>query len=132
MVNIQLFWTFLLTLSDEVSKEVVKRQCITLNTKVNNLERKIPDVSNLIQTNQYNTDKQNLEKKNGDVKNKIPDITGLATTAVFNTKIGEAGNKIPGVSCLANIAVLNTKIGEVEKKILILINQSKSQIMTLK
>ena len=73
-----------------------------------------------------------MEKKNGDVKNKIPDITGLATTAVFNTKIGEAGNKIPGVSCLANIAVLNTKIGEVEKKILILINQSKSQIMTLK
>ena len=32
-------------------------------SKVNNLENKIPDVSALIQTTQYNTDKQNLERK---------------------------------------------------------------------
>ena len=29
--------------------------------KVNNLEKKIPDASALIQKNQYNTHKQNLE-----------------------------------------------------------------------
>ena len=64
MVNIQLFWMFLLTWSDEVSKEVVKKTVYnTINAKVNDLEKKIPDVSNLIQTNQYNTDKQNLENK---------------------------------------------------------------------
>ena len=31
-------------------------------TKVNNLEKKIPDATTLIHINQYNIDKQNLEK----------------------------------------------------------------------
>ena len=35
----------------------------TLKTKVNNLEKKIPNASTLIHINQYNTGKQNLEKK---------------------------------------------------------------------
>ena len=52
-------------LSNVVDKEVVKNTKFnTLNRKANNLENKIPDISTLIQTNQYNTDKQNLEKKN--------------------------------------------------------------------
>ena len=42
-----------------MDKEVVKRTVYnTLNTKVNTLEKKIPDVSTIIQTNQYKTDKQ--------------------------------------------------------------------------
>ena len=58
-------------LSDVVSKEVVKSTKFNkLNTKVNNLEKKIPDAPTLIQANQYNTDKQNLEKKNGDFDKK--------------------------------------------------------------
>ena len=49
-------------LSDVVDKQVVKnRKFNTLNTKVNNLEKKGSYASTLIQTNQYNTDKQNLE-----------------------------------------------------------------------
>ena len=36
----------------------------TLNAKVDDLEKKIPVASTLIQTNQYNTDRQNLERKN--------------------------------------------------------------------
>ena len=32
-----------------------------LKTKVNNIERNIPDVTTLIHINGYNTDKQNLE-----------------------------------------------------------------------
>ena len=43
----------------------------TLKTKVNNLDKKIPDATTLIQINKYNTDKQNLhpkkKKKNVDV-----------------------------------------------------------------
>ena len=35
----------------------------TLKTKVNSLEKKIPDATILILINQYNTNKQNLEKK---------------------------------------------------------------------
>ena len=40
-----------------------------LYTKVNILERKIPDVTTLIHKNHYNTNKQNLEKKIGNVEN---------------------------------------------------------------
>ena len=52
-------------LSNVVGEEVVKyNECNTLNMKVNNLEKTIPDAATLIQTNQYNSEKQNLEKKN--------------------------------------------------------------------
>ena len=52
-------------LSNVVREEVVKyNECNTLNMKVNNLEKTIPDAATLIQTNQYNSEKQNLEKKN--------------------------------------------------------------------
>ena len=59
-------WGDLKKLSDEVSKgkEVVKKIVHEiLNTKVNNLENKIPDVFALIQTNQYNIYKLNLEER---------------------------------------------------------------------
>ena len=42
----------------------------TLKTKIDNLEKKIPDATTLTQINQYNTDKQNLEKEIGDVDKK--------------------------------------------------------------
>ena len=46
-----------------VSKKVVKdKKCNILNTKVNNLEKKTPVATNLIQINQYNTENYNLEK----------------------------------------------------------------------
>ena len=52
-------------LSDAVDNEVVKnRKFKTPKTKVNTLEKQIPDATTLIYINQYNTDKQNLEKKN--------------------------------------------------------------------
>ena len=48
-----------------VDNEVVKNtRFITLKTKVNDLEKKIPDATTLTHINQYNTDKQYLEKKN--------------------------------------------------------------------
>ena len=52
-------------LIDVVDNEVVKNTKFnTLETKVNNLDKKIPDETTLIHKNQYNTDKQNLERKN--------------------------------------------------------------------
>ena len=58
-------------LSDVVDNEVVKNiKFNTLKAKVNSLEKKIPGVTTLTHTNQYNTDKQNLEKKIGDVDKK--------------------------------------------------------------
>ena len=52
-------------LSDAVDNEVVKNKKFnTTKTKVNNLEKNIPDATTLIHINQCNTDKQNLKKKN--------------------------------------------------------------------
>ena len=50
--------------------KLLKKKFNTLKTKVNSLEKKIPDATTLIHINQYNTDKQNLEKKFGDVDKK--------------------------------------------------------------
>ena len=51
-------------LSDVEDNEIVKNKKFnTLKTKVNNLEKKIPDATALMHINQYNTDKRNLEKK---------------------------------------------------------------------
>ena len=45
--------------SDVVDNKVVKNTKFnTLKTKVNNLEKKIPDATTLIYVNQYNTDKK--------------------------------------------------------------------------
>lgn len=42
-------------------REVVKKRlCNTLNTKVNSLQKKIPNAFTLIQTNQYNTKKSEV------------------------------------------------------------------------
>ena len=46
-------------LSDVVDNEIIKNKKFnTLKTKVNNLEKKIPDGTILIHINQYNADKQ--------------------------------------------------------------------------
>ena len=45
-------------ISDLVDNEVVKKTKLnTLKTKVNNLDKEIPDTTTLILINQYNTDK---------------------------------------------------------------------------
>ena len=59
-------------LKDAVDKKVVKNTKFnTPNTKINSLEKKIPDATTLIYINQYNTDKQNLKKKNMEVSIKV-------------------------------------------------------------
>ena len=109
-------------LSDVLSKEVVNKiVCNKLNTKVNNLENKIPNATSLIHLNQCNTYKQNLEKKmmikKLDVDKETSDVSGLVIITVLNTKIVEVENRIRDVTGLETISVLNTKIGEVENKI---------------
>ena len=57
-----------------MSKDVVQNTKYSkVNTKINNLEKKIPNATTLIHINQYNTDKQNLDKKiKGVVKKYLP------------------------------------------------------------
>ena len=66
-MNWKLFLQTYKKLNNAVDKEVAKNTKVnTLQTKVNNLEKKIPmRLLYLIHRNQYNTVKQNLEKKNG-------------------------------------------------------------------
>ena len=86
-------------LSDEVDNEVVTNVKLnTLKTKVNNLDRKIPDTTTLRHINQYNTNKQNLQKKMDILIKKIPDAIGLVTTPALNTKISRVENGIPNNS----------------------------------
>ena len=57
---------------DVVDDEVFKNTKFnTIKTKLNNLEKKIPNGFTLIHINQYNTERQNLERKNGGVRYEI-------------------------------------------------------------
>ena len=58
----------------------------TLKTKVNNLEKKTPDVTISVPINQHNTDKQ-TNKKIRDVDERMPYLIGSVYTLVLNTKI---------------------------------------------
>ena len=61
----------LIDLSDAVDCNVVnKTKFNALKTKVNSLEKEIPDATTLIHTIQYNKVKQNLGKKIGDFNKK--------------------------------------------------------------
>ena len=54
-------------LSDVVDNKVVKNiKLNTIETKLNNLDKKIPDATTFIGINQYNAAKQNLEDKTGE------------------------------------------------------------------
>ena len=91
-------------LSDVVNNEVIKnRKYNTLKTKINSLEKTIPDATTLAHINQYNTDKLNLEKNN-------TKYGGLGTTTVLNTKISEAENKMPNTNNSVTTTILNTEI----------------------
>ena len=81
----------------KVFSDLGNRKFKTPNTKVNTLEKKIPNATTLIYINQYNTDKQNLEKKKlkKDVDKKVPHTSDLVTATNLNTKISEVENKIP-------------------------------------
>ena len=58
-------------LSDVVDNEVIKNTKFNaLKTKVNKVEKTIPDATTLILINQSNTNKQTLGGKNGDVDKK--------------------------------------------------------------
>ena len=75
-------------LSDVVDNKVVKNTKLnTIETKLNNLDKKIPDATTFIGINQYNTANQNLENKTGEEMLIKKYQTKMAT--VLNTKISE-------------------------------------------
>ena len=69
------------------------------------LEKKIPDVSNLVKKSYYNA-------KVGEIEGQIPSISDLTTTSTLTT----VENKIPSISTLVKKADYDIKINELEKK----------------
>ena len=70
------------------------------------LEKKIPDTSNLIKKSDYNT-------KINEIEGRIPSISNLAT----KTALTSVENKIPSTSNLVRKTDYNTKITEIENKV---------------
>ena len=86
--------------SNVVKNDVVKKA--DYNTKITEIENKIPDTSNLATKAALTT-----------VKNKIPDTSSLVKKTDYNTKIPEIEGKIPDISNLAT----KTALTSVENKI---------------
>ena len=108
-------------LSDVVKNDVVKKAVYNqLVAKVNNI-----DTSDFVLKTNYQTDKTELEKKIPDVtnlvkktkltevENKISDVSSLVTKIALTT----VENKIPDVSSLVKKTDYKTKITEIEKKL---------------
>ena len=72
------------------------------NTKITELENRIPDISNLVTKNAWRT-----------IENKIPDISNLATKAALTI----VENKIPNTNSLVRKSDYNKKIIGVENAI---------------
>ena len=79
---------------------------------------KILDVSSLVTTTLLNT-------KISEVENKIPNTSGVVTTTGLNTKIGEVDSKIPGVNGLVRKIDYNTKTSDIKAKYFIISDYNK-------
>ena len=91
-------------LSNGVKNDVVKKT--DYNTKIKNIEDRIPDITNL-------ATKTTLNVKIHEVKAKIPSMTNLTTT----TALTSVENEIPNVSNLVK-KINYTKINEIKKSII--------------
>ena len=112
--------------SDLVKHGLVKKDLY--NAKTENIEDKIPHITNLATNTALNA-------KINEVKGKMASITNSTTTSVLNAKINEVKCKIPNITSLATTIALtavenkipsvsnlakkdyNTKISEIENKI---------------
>ena len=57
-----------------------------------------------------------MNTKISEVENKIPNTSTLVTITVLNTKINEVGNKIPSVSGLVKKIDYDAKVKDIEGK----------------
>ena len=116
-------------LSNVVTNEVVKKT--DYNTKITEIENKIPDTSNLVKKTHPNTKITEIESKIPNisnlvtktalisVENKIPNVSGLAT----KTELTTVENKIPDISNFAAKTAL-TNLSNVVPDINTLIKKS--------
>ena len=119
-------------LSSVVKNDVIKKtEYNSLKTKVDNI-----DITNFVLKTKYEKDRSDFEDKISKVDKKIPDVSDLVKKTDFNSKIIEAESKIPSISGSATNSALttvenkildvsslvkktnyNTKISEIENKV---------------
>ena len=112
-------------MSDVVKNDVVKKAVYDqLAAKVNNI-----DTNDFVLKTKYQTDKTELEKKIPDVsnlvkkakltelENKIPDVSSLAT----KTALTAVENKIPSVSNLVKKQTMTQKLVSLKRNLLMII-----------
>ena len=96
-----------------VKKDVVKKtEYNKIVTKAD-----IIDTTNFVKETKYEKDGSDFENKINEVDKKIPDVSGLVRKTDFNSKITEVGGKIPNVNSLLTKTNFNAKITEVKGKI---------------
>ena len=89
-----------------VSKTKYEKGGSDFEDKINKVDKKIPNVSELVK-------KTNFNAKITEVEGKIPNITGLATSSALTA----IENKIPDVNNLVKKDDYHIKISDIEKKI---------------
>ena len=118
-------------ISDAVKNDVKKAVYDKLVAKLNNI-----DTSGFALKKKYDINKSDLGKKISDADKKVLDISRLVEKTNYNTKITEIENKIPSISLLATNATLtavenkipdisslvkktdyDVKVSEIEKKV---------------
>ena len=84
-------------LSDVVKNDIVKKTEYNKSvTKVDNI-----DSTNFVKKNKYEKDGSGFEDKMNEIDKKIPDLTSLVKKTDFNTKLTEIEGKIPSITGLA-------------------------------
>ena len=89
-----------------VSRTKYEKDGSYFEDKIDKIDKKIPDVTNLVKKADFNT-------KVTEIEGKIPDISSLATKSALTV----IENKIPDVSSLIKKTDFNTKVTEREGKI---------------
>ena len=92
----------------------VQNNHLTTDLSINGLKTKVDsiDLTKYVKKSDYDTKVGNLELK-------IPDISGLLQSSTFNSKVGELENKIKTAECKPDISNLvnKTELKNVENKI---------------
>ena len=89
-------------LSDVVKNDVVKKtEYNSLKTKVDNI-----DTKNFFLKTKYEKDGSDFEDKINKIDKKIPDVSELVKKTDFNAKVAEVEGKIPSISGLATNSAL--------------------------
>ena len=99
-------------LSNLVKNDVIKKtEYNKLVSKVNSI-----DNTNFVSTTKYEKDVSDFESKIDKIDKKIPDVTNLVKKADFNSKVTETEGKIPDISSLVTksaLRVLENKMPDV-------------------